>query len=64
VAAKSDGRYAVNEDGVTVYDRATGNAVCLCGPASLPTPLAFHQDRTVRESYATVIARSLNQTAD
>lgn len=26
--------YAVNEDGITIFDTATGNAVCVCGPVN------------------------------
>jgi hypothetical protein len=60
---EEQGNYAVNEDGITVFDRTTGTAVCVCGPNPLPSPAAFHQDQNVRETYATVIARALNETA-
>lgn len=53
--------YAVNEDGVTVYNMATGEAICSCSQADLP--LAMPKDGTVRAMYANVIARALNETA-
>lgn len=50
--------YAINEDGVTVYDKATGEAVCTCGPETTPT---FNKDPAVRQAWATVILRFLNE---
>lgn len=52
--------YAISEDGVTVYAKDTGEAICVCG--SEGTSIAFNDNKAVRESWAVVICRFLNQS--
>lgn len=51
--------YAVNEDGLTVYDTVTGEAVCICGPARVA--LAFNENEQTQKTYAFLIAKLLNE---
>ena len=58
--------YAVNDDGITIYDIATGNAVCVCGPDFLDQDYSKFRvwpDEQVQRTYAVLIAKLLNEGA-
>ena len=50
--------YAVNEDGITVFDVETGTAIAVCGPNS--GPVAFPAE-VMQRAHAALIAKLLNE---